>query len=129
MDVETLLACESIGEYDGRITLEGIIDRLPVNPATKKIGDFCAFLRLRWDMGDLKKAHRLVMNLIDYDGVPLAPPIVTTEFPQRDKYANMIFPIRDIFARNCSEYRLDIFIDGMLKSSLPLTIYRQQVRA
>jgi hypothetical protein len=127
MNIELFVLCEAAADHQGKLNILGTFDSIH-GRALPVVHPHCAVaLRLRFSKSE-EGGHLIKVNIIDEDGKSVVPPFETKgnvrfgDLPRTSIAVNMILNLQGLKFERFGEYAVDLSVDGVHVSSLPLII-------
>ena len=126
LDIEIFTLCDAAADYQGRLNILGVFDTI-FAPKLPVKHPFCSVaLRMRFQRTE-RGPHRLLLDIVDYDGKPVIQPLEGTfnvEIPGNSQIAsaNLVLILGQLEFKNYGEYAINLAIDGRQEASLPFWV-------
>lgn len=121
MNIEVFCLCDAATESYGKLNILGAFDTI-VASALPAVHYQCAIgMRVRFSAGELG-SHQVAVNFVDADGAHLIPSACGVLNVTAAGSANLILNLQRLIIPRFGEYSIDLTINGMHLSTLPLFV-------
>lgn len=131
MNVELFVLCDAATDYQGKLNILGTFDAIRAKE-TPVVYPLCTVaLRMRF-LKTEEGEHKIRISIADEDGNAIIKPVeanINVQFkstPLTSIATNLVLNLQRLQFPKCSEYSIDLAIDGRHEASLPLFINRIQ---
>ena len=126
MKIEAFLLCDAATDQLGKLNVLGAFDSIFARKTPIKHPACAITARIRFDKSE-EGSHPIKVNIIDYDGNPAAPALdgnisVHVREDADSSVMNLILNIQGLTFKSYGQYRIDLTIDGQIKTSLPFYV-------
>lgn len=126
MEIEIFTLCDAAADYQGRLSILGVFDRIfaPTLPASHP---HCAVaLRIRFSKIEEGK-HTLALHIVDMDGKMIIPPLegeFTVRLPGNESEGaiNLVLNLQGLIFSSYETYNINLAIDSQKRDSLPFLV-------
>lgn len=133
MKIETFVLCDAATESAGKLNILGTFDSIHARQVPAVHPQCAVAIRVRFDREE-RGDHKIRVNMIDADGrlvVPSLDAMLHVRIPENASSCaiNMILNLQSLKFERFGEYSIDLQVDGVQSTSLPLFIWQMPVQS
>ena len=126
MNIEAFLLCDAATQQQGKLNVLGAFDNIWAKQLPVKHPACSVATRIRFEKIEDGK-HSVKIQIIDQDGKNIGPKLegnisVQTSPEFDSSVANLVLNIHGLKFENYGQYRIDLYIDNEIVSSLPILV-------
>jgi hypothetical protein len=126
MEVEVFTLCDAAADYQGRLSILGVFDRIFATTLPATHAQCSVAVRIRFKKVEAGN-HNLTLHIIDYDGNMVIPPLTgqfQIQLPDKEPQGaiNLVLNLQGLIFKSYGKYDVNLAIDGREIGSIPFSV-------
>ena len=126
MDVEVFTLCDAAADYQGRLSILGIFDKILATNLPATHAQCSVAVRIRFKKVEVGN-HTLTLHIVDYDGNMVIPPLngqFQIQLAEKEPQGaiNLVLNLQGLIFKSYGKYAINLAIDGREVGSLPFSV-------